>query len=282
LTQSRQTSTVRGRTEKGEIRVIPVLGAKEIPVKTPFLPLTVASLLSLSFMAGAVCGQGRETATLELAADVLQELAAIPGKSIPPSLLADAQGVAIIPDVIKAGFVIGGRHGHGMLLVRQPDGTWSNPLFVSLTGGSVGWQIGVQSTDVVLVFKTRGGLERIMRGQSKLTLGADIAVAAGPVGRQAEASTDGQLKAEIYSYSRSRGLFAGLAIEGAALVIHPAADEKFYGKPGVTVPQILALPPMPMPITPVPAPPPPSGQWQPAPTTPAPQPLPLGPPVKRP
>ena len=136
---------------------------------------------------------------MELAADVLQELSTIPGQCIPPSLMADAQGLVIVPDVLKAGFLIGGRHGRGIMLVRQPGGAWSNPVFITFSGGSIGWQIGVQATDVVLVFKTRGGLDRIIRGQKQVDFGADIAVAAGPVGRQAEADTDGQLKAEIYS-----------------------------------------------------------------------------------
>ncbi len=272
-------------------------------MKTPILPLTVAVLLITPLATGRAHAQGRETATIELAADVLQELAAIPGKSIPPSLMADAQGVVIVPDVIKAGFVIGARHGHGVLMVRQPPGTWSNPVFVTLTGASIGWQVGVQATDVVLVFKTRNGLERILRGQGKLTLGADIAVAAGPVGRQAEADTDAQLKAEIYSYSRSRGLFAGLAVEGAALLVSAAADNHFYGKPGITPQQIVAMPPLAVPaliraqneltrmsgpvpvsvpVIPGPPVPPtaPQPQWEPAPLAPAPRPLPPGTPLK--
>lgn len=272
----------------------------------PFFPLPLTVLVLLPLASASVRAQGRETATVELAGDVLQELASIPGKSIPPSLMADAQGVAIIPDVIKAGFVIGGRHGRGILLVRQPDGAWSNPLFITLAGGSVGWQIGVQSTDVVLVFKTRGGLNRIMRGQSKLTLGADIAVAAGPVGRQAEADTDAKLKAEIFSYSRSRGLFAGVALEGAALMVNTDSDDRFYAKPGITAREILdrpllavpaltrvqtelsrmsATPPplisTPPPLNfspPVPTPVAPQPQWEPVPT--APRPLPPGSPLK--
>ncbi len=271
-------------------------------MKSPFLPIALAALVSLSSSGGPLRAQGRETATVDLAADVLQELSTIPGKCIPPSLLADAQGVAIVPDVIKAGFVIGGRHGHGIMVVRQPGGAWSNPIFITFSGGSIGWQIGVQASDVVLVFKTRGGLDRIIRGQSKLTLGADIAVAAGPVGRQAEADTDGQLKAEIYSYSRSRGLFAGVALEGGALMVSTGSDDQFYGKPGITVQEILSRPPMPLPAlvrvqtvlaqmggVPVPVVPvvpavpmspypvtplPQQSNWQPVPTAPPPRPLP--------
>ncbi|MBY0523687.1 MAG: lipid-binding SYLF domain-containing protein [Gemmataceae bacterium] len=208
------------------------------------LPLLLSASIALVMLsAGAVRAGAREAATVDSAAEVLADLSAIPAKCIPPALLQDAQGIAIIPDVIKAGFVLGGRHGKGVLLVRQPDGSWSNPIFISLTGGSVGWQIGIQATDLVLVFKTRGGLERIMKGRGKLTLGADIAVAAGPVGRQAEAATDGQLKAEILSYSRSRGLFAGVSVEGAALLIDNEANEQFYWIRDITPGVILGLAP---------------------------------------
>jgi lipid-binding SYLF domain-containing protein len=155
--------------------------------------------------------------------------------------LQDAQGVAIIPHVLKAGFVIGGRYGRGVILVRAADGTWGNPVFITLVGGGIGWQIGVQSTDVVLVFKTRASLDRILSGQGKITLGADVAVAAGPVGRQAEAATDGQLRAEIYSYSRSRGLFAGVSLEGAGILINCDADEAFYGLRGGHPADIMAV-----------------------------------------
>lgn len=187
-----------------------------------------AAAIAMFAGAGSARAVDREAITVESATEVLTSLSAIPERGIPPHLLRDAQGVAIIPGVIKAGLVIGGCHGRGIVLLRQPDGSWSNPVFITLTGGSIGWQIGVQSTDVVLVFKTRSSLNRIIQGKGKVTLGADIAVAAGPVGRRAEAGTDGQLKAEIYSYSRSRGLFAGVSLEGAAMVVDCLADEAFY------------------------------------------------------
>jgi len=114
-----------------------------------------------------------------------------------------------------------------VLLVREPSG-WSNPVFVTLTGGSIGWQAGAQATDVILIFQTRKGVNNILQGRNKFTLGADAAIAAGPVGRQAEAATDLQLKSEILSYSRSRGLFAGAAIEGSALRIDWKANSTYY------------------------------------------------------
>src|SRR5262249_21635012 len=173
----------------------------------------------------------RELRTVESAIETIEALAAVPLKGIPPTLLQDAKGVAIIPHVVKAGFLLGGRFGRGVVLVRQPDGTWSNPVFVALGGGGIGWQAGIQSTDLVLVFKTSHGLDRVLRGKGQLTLGGDVAVAAGPVGRQAEAATDGQLKAEIYSYSRSRGLFAGVSLEGAGLLAAAEAHQEFYPLP---------------------------------------------------
>lgn len=162
---------------------------------------------------------------------VLREIMEAPDKSIPQDLLRDAKAIAVIPDVLKVGFVFGGRRGEGLISVKSADGTWSNPSFITVTGGSVGFQAGVSSTDVVLVFRTQRGVDSIVNG--KFTLGADASAAAGPVGRTATASTDAQMKAEIYSYSRSRGLFAGVAIDGAALRIDYDANEAVYGA-GVT------------------------------------------------
>jgi lipid-binding SYLF domain-containing protein len=143
----------------------------------------------------------------------------------------------VIPDVIKGGFFVGGRRGKGVLVVRSSNGEWSNPTFITLTGGSFGWQIGGQSTDVLLVFKTSRSVENISRG--KLTLGADAALAAGPVGRHTGAATDARLAAEVYSYSRSRGLFAGVALEGAAISIDDSANRALYGNTGITSQQVL-------------------------------------------
>jgi lipid-binding SYLF domain-containing protein len=166
---------------------------------------------------------------VEDSCEVVDALATIPLKGIPPALFKDAQGVAIFPGVIKAGFLIGGRFGRGVFMVREMGNSWGPPLFVTITGGSLGLQAGAQSTDLVLLFKSRASVDRILKGKAKVTLGADLAVAAGPVGRQAEAATDAQLRAEIYSYSRTRGLFAGLALEGAALNVDSAATEA-YGR----------------------------------------------------
>jgi lipid-binding SYLF domain-containing protein len=122
--------------------------------------------------------------------------------------------------------------------VRDKDGRFTSPAFITMTGGSFGWQWGIQSADIVLVFTTRKGVEHITSG--KFTLGADASVAAGPVGRQASASTDMSFKAEVYSYSRTRGVFAGLAVDGTALSIDNGANEKFYGQPDVEASDIIS------------------------------------------
>jgi lipid-binding SYLF domain-containing protein len=196
--------------------------------------------LVLSLAAAPVHAQSRELRTIEAATAAVEALSAIPLRCIPPTLMQDAKGVAIIPSVVKAGFVIGGRFGRGVVLVREPQGTWSNPVFVALVGAGVGGQLGVQSTDLVLVFKTRHSLDRILRGKGKLTLGGDVSIAAGPLGRDAEAATDAQLKAEIFSYSRSRGLFAGVSLEGAGLLTDAYANEAFYGLRGGRPEDVLA------------------------------------------
>jgi len=172
-----------------------------------------------------------ENKRAENAVRVLKEIMMAPDKSIPKDLLQNAHAIAVIPDVVKAGLVVGGRHGDGLISVKTRDGTWSNPSFIGLTGGSIGFQAGVSSTDVVLVFRTQRGVDSIVHG--KFTLGADASAAAGPVGRSATASTDAQLHAEIYSYSRSRGLFAGAALDGSAITIDNDANQAVYGE-GVT------------------------------------------------
>jgi lipid-binding SYLF domain-containing protein len=155
--------------------------------------------------------------TLYSATAVLTDLSEIPAKGIPATLMADAQGVAVIPRVVKAGFVVAGSGGHGVVVAKDKDGNWGDPVFVNFGGGSVGFQAGVEATDVVLVFRDRKSLDRLLAGKGKVTLGADASVAAGPVGRQATAGTDARLEAEIVSYSRSRGLFAGVALDGSVI-----------------------------------------------------------------
>lgn len=186
----------------------------------------------------AVHAQAREQGRVLISSQVLEDLRGVRDQGIPERLLERAYGIAIIPDLTKLAFFAGGRRGHGVLVVRDKQGRFTNPVFITMTGGSFGWQWGVQLTDIVLVFTTPKGIEGINGG--KVTLGADASVAAGPVGRQASAATDAAFKAEIYSYSRSRGAFAGLAVDGTVITIDDKADAAFYKKPGVAAGDILA------------------------------------------
>ncbi len=174
-------------------------------------------------------------ATVVAADQILRDTMAIPAKRIPASLLARAEGVAIIPDVVKIGFVAAVRRGHGVLMVRDANRSWTVPQFITLTGGSVGWQAGIQDTDVILVFMTKKSVEGIFNG--RFTIGADASVAAGPVGRNAAAATDARLKAEILSYSRSRGLFLGVSLDGSVLEMDAASQSLYYNTPVGQPPQ---------------------------------------------
>ena len=198
-------------------------------------------LLVVLLMALPAAAATREERRVADAADVIDQLLRIPERSIPPALLSRAYAIAVIPNVVKAGFVLGARRGRGILVVRQDDSSWSNPAFITMTGGSVGWQIGAQSTDVILVFRTRKGVENIANG--KLTLGADASVAAGPVGRHTSVATDFRFQAEVVSYSRSRGLFAGVAFEGAGITMDRKANAAFYGSSSMTPEKIFASSP---------------------------------------
>ncbi len=182
----------------------------------------------LALSAALAHAQAREEARLLMAKQVLKELRGTPDQFVPSRLLSRAYGLAIVPDVTKAAFFFGASRGNGVLVVRNRYGRFSNPIFINLTGGSVGFQWGIQSTDVVLVFTTQRSIDKITSG--KLTLGADASVAAGPVGRQATAATDPTISSEVYSYSRSRGLFIGVALNGSALTIDNNADARFYDR----------------------------------------------------
>lgn len=199
--------------------------------------LVIVGLL-LALPAIAATGEERRVAD---AADVLDQFLRIPEQSIPPSILSRAYAVAVIPNVVKVGFGVGARRGKGIIVVRQDDNSWSNPAFITMTGGSIGWQVGAQSTDVILVFRTRRGVENIANG--KLTLGADASVAAGPVGRQASVATDIQFQAEVVSYSRNRGLFAGVAFEGAGVTMDRKSNAAFYSSADMTPEKIFVSSP---------------------------------------
>ncbi len=208
----------------------------------PTRMVVALTLILTAFGAGTPAparAQSRETSAVDSSTVVLRECMAIPEDGIPPALIEGAQAMVIVPGVLKVSFLGGVRYGRGVLLVKGLDGHWSNPVFVTVTGGSAGFQAGVQATDMILVFKNRGSLESFLRGRGKFTLGADAAVAAGPVGRQAEAGTDILFSSEIYSYSRSRGLFAGVSLEGAALALDWQSNVDYY-QTVVSPPEILA------------------------------------------
>ncbi|MFQ5581898.1 MAG: lipid-binding SYLF domain-containing protein [Mariprofundaceae bacterium] len=163
------------------------------------------------------------------ATDVIEEIMASPDKGIPRDLLRKAAGIAIFPNVIKAGFVFGGKYGRGVIVHHNKSSNrWSAPGFFSIGAGSVGWQIGAQSTDLILLIRSERGLKSLIKHE--FTLGGDASVAAGPVGRKAEMGVDVGFKAEILSYSRSRGLFAGLSLEGAKLNVLDDYNSAYYGK----------------------------------------------------
>jgi len=191
------------------------------------LLLTIIATVAATQAAPALAS-AREEARLIEASGVLEELFAQRDTAIPEKLMARAYAVAVIPNVVKVAAVVGGRRGSGAMVVRDASGKFSDPIMVSLTGGNIGWQIGVQSTDIVLVFTTAKGVEGIADG--KLTLGADASVAAGPVGRAASAATDQNFTAEVYSYSRNRGLFAGVALDGSILSMDSKSNKRLYGK----------------------------------------------------
>src|SRR5688572_17417600 len=161
------------------------------------------------------------------ATSVFSEIMGAGDRGIPQSILSKAEGIAVFPSMVRGGFIVGGMRGRGILSSRN-NGEWSPPAFLTLTGGSFGLQIGGQAVDLILVINDRRGLENLVANQFKL--GADVAVAAGPVGRDAQAATDLQLRAQILSYSRSRGLFAGVTVNGSTVRQDRDANQRFYGR----------------------------------------------------
>jgi len=173
-----------------------------------------------------------ESERAQSAASVLAEIMDAPDQGIPDALLKKAEGIAVIPHVVKGAFGIGGRYGKGLVAERNADGGWGTPLFIEIGGGSFGFQLGVEATDVVMVFTNHDGIKPLLKG--KLKIGADATATAGPVGRNAEAGTDILLNSAIYSYSRSKGLFAGIALDGAVLQLDDNANKSVYGKKSVS------------------------------------------------
>lgn len=198
-------------------------------------------IVALGLAGPALAEDGKaETERVMQSIDVLQELVRTPDDGIPEHILKRAEAIVVIPKLVKGGFVVGAQHGKGIMSVRTAGG-WSDPSFVQITGGSVGWQIGVQSTDLVLLVMNSDGVKDLL--DSEFKIGADASIAAGPVGRAAEASTDAKFGAKILAYSRSKGLFAGLSLQGSALKDDTDANKDFYGHE-MTAQQVFDMKPM--------------------------------------
>jgi len=196
-------------------------------------------LASLALALGSV-GAHASSATdtrLDDSRQVFESFANLTEEAIPTWLLERAYGVVVVPRVIKGALIIGGRGGKGVMAVRNTDGSWSNPVFVTLAGANIGFQWGVQSTDLVLVLMSRKSVEGIAGG--KVTLGADASVAAGPVGRSATAATDATLQAQVLAYARNEGIFAGVSVDGSIIAIDDKANASAYGVAGILASQIL-------------------------------------------
>ena len=274
----------------------------------PLLPAVVTAALLASPAAAQIQypAATKELQTVQMSKMTLDEFSGLKIESIPANVFNAAEGIAIFPNMIKGGFILGVNYGNGLLMVRRPDRTWSPPVMCTMGGGSLGFQAGVQASDIVLVFATPRSLEGILRGD-KVKLGADASVAVGPIGRAADASTDARMGAEIYSYARARGLFLGVSVNGASLSVDPNANAMLYGRAGLTPADVfqdrgLAFHPevkaliddlnartaqaagQPVPAVPPPAampqatiPPPVQPQPMPQPVQPAPQPVPQQP-----
>jgi len=192
---------------------------------TSKVAVTLAAL-TLTLLPRLAVAQQVETDRLTEAARVLEEVLSAPDKGVPEAIIEKAQAVAVIPSTVKGALLIGAQRGKGVMSVKSASG-WSAPAFVTLTGGSVGLQIGGQATDIVLVVVNERGIDNL--AQNTFKIGGDASVAAGPVGREATASTDYKLQAQILSYSRSRGLFAGVSLAGSTIRADRNANEKIYG-----------------------------------------------------
>jgi lipid-binding SYLF domain-containing protein len=176
----------------------------------------------------AIAPTSDEARRITDASTVLDEIMSAADESVPRTIMENADGIAVFPSLIKGGIIVGGQRGRGVLSVRdKKSGGWSSPAFLTITGGSIGAQFGAQAIDLVLVINNQRGLEQLVKNQFKI--GADAAATAGPVGRDASASTDIQLRAQILSYSRARGLFAGVTLNGSTIRQDRDANERFYG-----------------------------------------------------
>src|ERR1022692_47612 len=196
-------------------------------MKKFFLLTLVVSLCSFSFAADDETKDTKAADRVQAAADVLNEIQGAPDKGIPQEVLGSAECVAVVPSMLKGGFIVGAKYGRGLASCRTPKG-WSAPAFFVVTGGSFGFQIGGQAVDLVMLIMNKGGMKHLL--SSEFALGADASVAAGPVGRHAEGNTDWKMRAEVLTYSRGRGLFAGVTLNGASIKQDKDSTREFYGR----------------------------------------------------
>jgi lipid-binding SYLF domain-containing protein len=196
-------------------------------MKKILLLTLIASLCSFSFAANDEAKETKAADRVQAAADVLNEIQGAPDKGIPEEVLGSAECVAVVPSMLKGGFIVGAKYGRGLASCRTSKG-WSAPAFFTVTGGSFGFQIGGQAVDLVMLIMNKDGMKHLL--SSEFALGADASVAAGPVGRHAEGNTDWKMRAEVLTYSRARGLFAGVSLNGAVVKQDKDSTREFYGR----------------------------------------------------
>ncbi len=196
-------------------------------MKRVLLLILVVCLCALAFAADDQTKESKAAERAQAAADVLDEIQGAPDKGIPQEVLGSAQCVAVVPSMLKGGFIVGARFGRGLASCRTPKG-WSAPAFFTVEGGSVGFQIGGQAVDLVMLIMNDNGMKNLL--SSKFELGADASVAAGPVGRHAEGNTDWKMRAEVLTYSRARGVFAGVSLAGAVVKQDKDSTREIYGR----------------------------------------------------
>ncbi len=194
-------------------------------MKKFLLLMLIVSLCSFCFAAGDEA-ETKAADRVQAAAEVLNDIEAAPDKGIPEEVLRSAECVAVVPSMLKGGFIVGAKYGRGLASCRSPKG-WSAPAFFIVEGGSFGFQIGGQAVDLVMLIMNKNGMKHLL--SSEFELGADASVAAGPVGRHAEGNTDWKMRAEVLTYSRARGLFAGVSLNGAVIKQDKDSTREFYG-----------------------------------------------------
>jgi len=191
--------------------------------------VVVALFVSLFSFTSAADDQSKDTKAadrVQAAGDVLNEIQSAPDSGIPQNILGSAECVAVVPSMLKGGFILGAKYGRGLASCRTPKG-WSAPAFFTVKGGSVGFQIGGQAVDLVMLVMNNDGMQHLL--SSQFALGADASVAAGPVGRHAEGNTDWKMRAQVLTYSRTRGVFAGVSLNGAVVKQDKDSTREFYG-----------------------------------------------------